>query len=75
MNPDSSVHKTWLRKSGCPQSFVTTDDSIGDERYDLLALISAQGSDGMETDLVDEELAKQMSLEIQIIMNLAIKLP
>ena len=44
-----------------------------DERYDLLALIPAYGSDGMETDLADEELAKQMSVEVQIIMHLATK--
>ena len=44
-----------------------------DERYDLLALIPAQGSNGMETDLADEELAKQMSVKVQIIMHLATK--
>ena len=56
-----------------PQSFVTTNDSIRDELYDLLALILGQGSDGMDTDLADEELAKQMSVEVQIIMHLATK--
>ena len=35
-----------------------------DELYDLLALIPAQGSNGMETDLADVELAKQMSVEV-----------
>ena len=44
-----------------------------EERYDLLALIPAQGSVGMETDLADEELAKQMSVEVQIIIHLATK--
>ena len=43
-----------------------------DELYDLLALILAQGSDGMDTGLADE-LAKQMSVEVQIIMHLATK--
>ena len=47
------------------------NDSTSDELYDLLASILAQGSDGMETDLADEELAKQMSVEVQIIMHLA----
>ena len=56
-----------------PQSFVTTNDSMCDERCDLLALIPAQGSDGTETDLADEKLAKQMSVEVQIIMHLATK--
>ena len=37
-----------------PQSFITTNGSMCDERYDLLALIPEQGSDGMETDLADE---------------------
>ena len=46
-----------------------------DELYDLLALILAQGSDGMDTDLADDELAKQMSVEVQIIMHLATKWP
>ena len=49
-------------------SFVTANNSMCDERYDLLALIPAQGSDSMETDLADEGLAKQMSVEVQIIM-------
>ena len=44
-----------------------------DELYDLLALILAKGSDGMDTDLADEELAKQMIVEVQIIMYLATK--
>ena len=42
---------------------------------DLLALILAQASDGMDTDLADEELAKQMSVEVKIIMHLATKWP
>ena len=46
-----------------------------DELYDLLTLILAQDSDGMDTDLDDEELAKQMSVEVQIIMHLATKWP
>ena len=33
-----------------------------DKLYDL-ALILVQGSDGMDTDLADEELAKQMSVK------------
>ena len=44
-----------------------------DELYDLLTLILAQGSDCMDTDLADEELSKQMSVEVQIIMHLATK--
>ena len=44
-----------------------------DELYNLLALILAQGSDGVDTDLADEELVKQMSVEVQIIMHLATK--
>ena len=36
-----------------------------DELYDLEALILAQGSDGMDTDLTDEEFAKQMNVEDQ----------
>ena len=35
-----------------------------DELYDHLALILAQGSDGMDTDLADEELTKQMSVSL-----------
>ena len=46
-----------------------------DELYDLLALILAQGSNGIDTDLADEELAKQMSVDVQIIMHLATKWP
>ena len=47
-----------------------------DELYDLLTLlILAQGSDGMDTDLADEELAKQMSVVVQIIMHLPTKWP
>ena len=72
MNPDSSVHKTGRGNLVDRQSFVTTNDSMCDERYDLLALIPAPGSDGMETDLADE-LAKQISVEVQIIMHLATK--
>ena len=36
-----------------------------DELSDLLALILAQGSDSMDTNFADEELAKQMSVEVQ----------
>ena len=43
-----------------------------DELYDLLALILAQGSDGMDTDLADE-LAKEMSVDVHLIMHLATK--
>ena len=43
-----------------------------DELYDL-AIILAHGSDGMVTELADEELAKQMSVEVQIFMHLATK--
>ena len=63
------VEEIWF----VPKLFVTTNDSMCDKRYDLLALIPAQGSDGKETDLADEELAKQMSVEVQIIMHLATK--
>ena len=56
-----------------PQSFVITNDSMRDELYGLLALILAQGSDGMDTDLADEELTKKLSVEVQIIMHLATK--
>ena len=73
VNAESSVHETCFRNLVGPQSFVTTNDSMCDERYDLLASIPAQGSDGMDTDLADEELAKQMSVEVQIIMHLATK--
>ena len=64
-----------MRKSGCHQSFVTTNDSMRGERYDLLALILAQGSDGMDTDLADEILSKHMSVEVQITMHLTTKWP
>ena len=46
-----------------------------DELYGLLALILSQGLDGMDTDLADEELAKQMSVDVQIIMHLVTKWP
>ena len=72
VNPDSSIHKTWFRKSGWPPVIC---NSTSDELYDLLVLILAQGSGGMDTDLADEELAKQMSVEVQIIMQLATKWP
>ena len=36
-----------------------------DELYHLLALILAQGSDGMVTDFADEELVKHMSVEFR----------
>ena len=54
-----------------PQSFAITYDSMRDKLYDCLAVILAQGSGGMDTDLADGELAKQMSVEVQIIMHLA----
>ena len=34
--------------------------------YGLLAVILAQVSGGMDTDLADEELAKQMSVEMAV---------
>ena len=69
MNPDSSVRHGSGNLVG-PQSFVITNDSMRDELYDLLVLILA---DGMDTDLADEELAKQMSMEVHIIIHLATK--
>ena len=44
-----------------------------DKLYDFLALLLAEGSDGMDTDLADEELAKEMSVDVQITMHLATK--